>query len=64
MLLSNECDNVEPCFLYSICVCQNIRQVSTGSPPRYRLRMSDGQHTWSCEYLVVAKSVTVGLKCW
>ncbi|XP_033955748.1 replication protein A 70 kDa DNA-binding subunit-like [Pseudochaenichthys georgianus] len=25
----------------------NIRQVSTGSPPRYRLRMSDGQHTWS-----------------
>ncbi|KAJ4929791.1 hypothetical protein JOQ06_018812 [Pogonophryne albipinna] len=26
---------------------KNIRQVSTGSPPRYRLRMSDGQHTWS-----------------
>ncbi|KAF3840959.1 hypothetical protein F7725_006821 [Dissostichus mawsoni] len=25
----------------------NIRQVSTSSPPRYRLRMSDGQHTWS-----------------
>ncbi|XP_010776450.1 replication protein A 70 kDa DNA-binding subunit-like [Notothenia coriiceps] len=25
----------------------NIRQVCTGSPPRYRLRMSDGQHTWS-----------------
>ncbi|KAI4814731.1 hypothetical protein KUCAC02_003909 [Chaenocephalus aceratus] len=25
----------------------NIRQVSTGSPPRYRLKMSDGQHTWS-----------------
>uniref|UniRef100_A0AAQ6A8A5 Replication protein A subunit n=1 Tax=Amphiprion ocellaris TaxID=80972 RepID=A0AAQ6A8A5_AMPOC len=35
-------------ILPSLCVCQSIRQISTTSgPPRFRLLMSDGQHSLS-----------------
>uniref|UniRef100_A0AAX7UF69 Replication protein A subunit n=1 Tax=Astatotilapia calliptera TaxID=8154 RepID=A0AAX7UF69_ASTCA len=38
----------------SLSVCQNIRQISNASsPPRFRLMMSDGQHSLTCEYVRV-----------
>uniref|UniRef100_A0A665WHX3 Replication protein A subunit n=1 Tax=Echeneis naucrates TaxID=173247 RepID=A0A665WHX3_ECHNA len=35
-------------ILACLCVCQNIRQITSGTgPARFRLMMSDGQHYWS-----------------
>lgn len=46
-------------ILPSLCVGQNIRQLSNSSgPSRFRLLMSDGQHSSPCEYFAVADKMS------